>query len=243
MNPFELSIPAIRVELPVSGIIEAATLDGYLGVAAVMTRTRSRAAALLREVRRQRAESREAAAALLEEARRKGKERAEIAVRQAEDAVVGDVVAWLVAERDLEACVAARLATHCRAWVAQAVAQFAGEVDRSALIATRIDAQVRRMTEHGALTVRVAPEALESIRARLSASAPFELIGDPALRASQASLDSPYVCLRIDLDRHLDDLLRQIRGEAEAEADAMASATQDAPAEKAQEHQTDSNGQ
>lgn len=213
MNPFGLTITAVRGELPVGGIVPAATLDGYIDAAAVLGRNRSRAAAVLRASRRRRAQARAEAAQILAEARAEGERRAEAEARAAHDAICQDVLRWLVCESELEAIIAQRLETRCRTLIADAVACFAGEADRAALIAQRVAARSRELSSHGAFTLRLCPDDLEAVAARLPAEPGFTVSAEPALAPGQALLDSPYVQLRIDLDRHLALLLAAIGGE------------------------------
>lgn len=213
MNPFGLTITAVRGELPVGGIVPAATLDGYIDAAAVLGRNRSRAAAVLLASRRRRAQARVQAAQILAEARAEGERRAEAAARAAHDAICEDVLRWLVCESELEAVIAERLQARCRTVIADAVACFAGEADRAALIAQRVAARWRELSSHGAFTLRLCPDDLEAVLARLPAESDFTVSAEPALAPGQALLDSPYVQLRIDLDRHLAVLLAAIGGE------------------------------
>lgn len=219
MNPFGIVVTRIHGDIPVGGVIPALQLDQYVSVAAVVEHARARAAAVLRRARRRRAELAEAAAQRLEAARIEGEARAEAAARAAHDATCRDVVTWLVNERELEASVAERMAERLRAWVGETVAEFAGQADRTALVAARIEAHIRQLSAHGMFTVRVCPAEFDAIAGRLPRDVRFELILDPSLHPGQALLDSPFVQLRIDLERHLRELLAAI-GERAEPADA-----------------------
>jgi flagellar biosynthesis/type III secretory pathway protein FliH len=222
MNPFGLTITAVRGELPVGGIVPAATLDEYIDAAAVLRRNRSRAAAVLLASRRCRAQARLEAAQILAEARAEGERRAEAAARAAHDAICEDVLRWLVRESELEAVIAERLELRCRTVIADAVACFAGEAERSALIAQRVAARWREVSSHGAFTLRLCPDDVTAVAARLPAEPGFTISAEPALAAGQALIDSPYVHLRIDLDRHLAVLLAAIGVEPSAASPSAA---------------------
>ncbi len=227
MNPFGLTITAVRGELPVGGVVPAATLDEYIDAAAVLRRNRSRAAAVLLASRRCRAQARLEAAQVLDEARAEGEQRAEAAARAAHDAICADVLHWLVREGELEAAIAERLEWRCRTVIADAVTSFAGEADRAALIAQRVAARWREVSSHGAFTLRLCPDDVAAVAARLPAEPGFSISAEPALASGQALIDSPYVHLRIDLDRHLAVLLAAIGAEpseaslSEAKPDAL----------------------
>lgn len=210
MNPFGIVVTRVHGDIPVGGVIPARVMDEYIGVAGVVQRARSQAAAMLRRARRRRAELAGRAAEALEAARIEGEARAEAAARAAHDATCREVVSWLVAEREMETRVAERLASRMRSWVSETVADFAGEADRAALVAARIDAHIRQLAGHGVFSVRVCPAEFDAVASRLPRDARFELIADPALHAGQALLDSPFVQLRIDLERHLRALLATI---------------------------------
>jgi flagellar biosynthesis/type III secretory pathway protein FliH len=210
MNPFGIVVTRVRGEIPVGGVIPARQLDEYISVAGVLARARSTAAEVLRRARRRRAELAEAGVRTLEAARADGEARAQAAARAAHDATCREVVAWLVAERALEASVAEGLAARLRGWVSETVAHFAGEADRAALVAARIDAQIRQLSAHGLFSVRVCADEYDAVASRLPNDVSFELIRDPAMRPGQALLDSPFVQLRIDLERHLRELLAGI---------------------------------
>lgn len=210
MNPFGLTITAVRGELPVGGIVPAATLDEYIDAAAVLRRNRSRAAAVLLASRRRRAQARIEAAQILAEAHAEGERRAEAAARAAHDAICEDVLRWLVRESELEAVIAERLESRCRTVIADAVACFAGEAERAALIAQRVAARWREVSSHGAFTLRLCPDDVAAVAARLPVEPGFTISVEPALASGQALIDSPYVQLRIDLDRHLAILLAAI---------------------------------
>lgn len=216
MNPFGLTITAVRGELPVGGVVPAATLDAYIDAAAVLRRNRSRAAAVLLASRRRRDQARLEAAQILAEARAEGERRAEAAARAAHDAICEDVLRWLVKESELEAVIAERLEARCRTVIADAVACFAGEAERSALIAQRVAARWRDVSSHGAFTLRLCPDDVAAVAARLPAEPGFTISAEPALASGQALIDSPYVHLRIDLDRHLAVLLAAIGAEPSA---------------------------
>jgi flagellar biosynthesis/type III secretory pathway protein FliH len=207
MNPFGIVVTKVRGDIPVGGVIPARQLDEYISVAGVLARARSTAADVLCRARRRRAELAEAAARRLEAARVDGEARAEAAARAAHDATCRDVVTWLVAERELEASVAQGLAARLRGWVSETVTHFAGEADRAALVAARIDAQIRQLSAHGVFSVRVCPDEYDAVASRLPRDVSFELICDSAMGPGQALLDSPFVQLRIDLERHLRELL------------------------------------
>lgn len=210
MNPFGLTITAVRGELPVSGIVPAAMLAQYIDAAAVLRRNRSRAAAVLLASRRHRARARLQAEQILAEAMAEGERRAEAAARAAHDAICEDVLRWLVREDELEAVIAQRLESRCRRVIADAVASFAGEAERAALIAWRVAARWRELSSHGAFTLRLCPDDVATVAARLPAEPGFTISAEPALASGQALIDSPYVQLRIDLDRHLSVLLAAI---------------------------------
>lgn len=210
MNPFGLTITAVRGELPVGGIVPAATLDQYIDAAAVLRRNRSRAAAVLAASRRCRAQARLQAEQILAEARAEGERRAQAAARAAHDAICEDVLRWLVRESELEAVIAERLELRCRTVVADAVACFAGEAERAALIAQRVTARWRELSAHGAFTLRLCPDDVAAVTARLPVEPGFTISAEPTLASGQALIDSPYVHLRIDLDRHLAVLLAAI---------------------------------
>ncbi|MCD9119837.1 hypothetical protein [Cupriavidus sp. UGS-1] len=216
MNPFGLTITAVRGELPVGGIVPAAMLDQYIDAAAALRRNRSRAAAVLLASRRHRARARLQAEQILVEATAEGERRADAAARAAHDAICEDVLRWLVHENELEAVIAERLELRCRIVIADAVASFAGEAERAALIAQRVAARWRELSSHGAFTLRLCPDDVEAVAARLPAEPGFTISAEPALTSGQALVDSPYVQLRIDLDRHLAVLLAAIGVEPSA---------------------------
>lgn len=216
MNPFGLTITAVRGELPVGGIVPAATLDQYIDAAAVLRRNRSRAAAVLLASRRCRTQARSEAAQILAEARTEGERRAQAAAQAAHDAICEDVLRWLVRESEIEAVIAQRLELRCRTVIADAVACFAGEAERAALIAQRVAARWREVSSHGAFTLRLCPDDMAAVAARLPVEPGFTISAEPALASGQALIDSPYVQLRIDLDRHLAVLLAAIGVEPSA---------------------------
>jgi flagellar biosynthesis/type III secretory pathway protein FliH len=215
MNPFNLHVSQIRAELPVGGVIPANRLDAYVGTAAVLARARDRAAAILRDARRRRLEARLESAALLARAHEEGRVRAAAQARAASAAAVAATVRWLIDAHELEARVAASLESRCRQWVAETVNQFAGEADRSALIATRIQAHIRELSSHGRFSIRLSHADFDAVLARLPEDCPFEAVADPAMRPGEACLDSPFVRLHLDLDCHLAALLTPIGGVVE----------------------------
>lgn len=212
MNPFALTITRVRAELPVSGVLDASELDAYIDTAAVYVRARSRAAEVLRTARKKMAQTRRDAALLREATLAKAEAEVRETVARAHDAVMRDVVTWLVDEADLERQAAARVEAQCRDWVAGCVAAFAGEADRSALIATRISSHLRELASHGRFTVRLAEADVAAVSERLPDEPGMELLADPALVSGKAWLDSPFVRLELDLNRQLDQLLAAIRG-------------------------------
>ncbi|ESJ16978.1 hypothetical protein B551_0212050, partial [Cupriavidus sp. HPC(L)] len=165
---------------------------------------------------RHRARARLQAEQILVEATAEGERRADAAARAAHDAICGDVLRWLVHENELEAVIAERLELRCRMVIADAVASFAGEAERAALIAQRVAARWRELSSHGAFTLRLCPDDVEAVAARLPAETGFTISAEPALTSGQALVDSPYVQLRIDLDRHLSVLLAAIGVEPSA---------------------------
>ncbi|MBY4897873.1 hypothetical protein [Cupriavidus sp. AU9028] len=220
MNPFDIDVVSVHGELPTGGVIPGQRLDEYLGATAVLQRHRSRAAAILLAARRVRASAREQARHILQQAWCEAQRRADDAARAAHDATCAEVVGWLVQERELEARVAAQLEARCRNWVADAVMQFTGEMDRTALLIGRIERQLAPLARHGALRLHVCPEEMEAISRRLVARDGIELQADPGMQPGQARIDSPFVQLRIDLARHLAMLLERIRDRGLDEGEA-----------------------
>ncbi|MGY8524693.1 hypothetical protein [Paracidovorax citrulli] len=218
MNPFQLDVANIRGELPAGGVIPREQLDDYLGAAAVLKRNRSRAATVLLAARRDRARVRRQAREILEQAYAEADRRADEAARAAHDATCMAVVQWLVRERKLEARVAAALEERCRNWVADAVLQFTGELDKTSLLIGRIERQLAPVARHGALRLHVCPDEIEAVACRLSGRDGIELHADAAMAPGQARIDSPFVQLRIDLARHIDMLLDRIRGARDEDA-------------------------
>lgn len=218
MNPFHIDVVNVRGELPAGGVIPREQLDDYLGAAAVLKRNRSRAATVLLAARRERARVRRQAREILEQAYAEAERRADDAARAAHDATCMAVVQWLVRERELEARIAAELEDRCRSWVADAVLQFTGELDKTSLLIGRIEKQLAPVARHGTLRLHVCPDEIEAVACRLSGRDGLELHADPAMAPGQARIDSPFVQIRIDLARHIDMLLERILGARDEEA-------------------------
>lgn len=214
MNPFGLTIPIVPGELPLGGIVAARVLDQYIDAAAVISRNRSRAAAVLLAARQRRAHMRRQAEQCIEAAHEEAARLAAEASRRAHDETCDAVVRWLVQEQDIEQAVAAQLESRCKAWVAETLRALLAPMDPTEMLVGHLAPQMRRAMAHGAVTIRVCPSELDAVQARLPAEAGVALIADPALAVGQAWLDSPYVQLRLDLARHIEHTIDLIAGQA-----------------------------
>ncbi|MFP3587713.1 hypothetical protein SCB29_29220 [Paraburkholderia sp. SIMBA_055] len=137
---------------------------------------------------------------------------------------VGETVTWLVAESALERSVAGRLEQRFRDLLGSALKAYAAAEPSENLIANQVARHLEELAGHGKLTLRVAAERVEPVAARIDQLTQqkmnLEVVAEATLSDAQAVLDSPYVHIRVDLERHLDEILGRLAGPAgELEAD------------------------
>jgi hypothetical protein len=210
MNPFNLHIPLIRAELPVGGVIRATCVDSYIGTAAVVARTRNRAATILREARLRKRQATFEAAAIMANAREVGHADAQEAAQAAVTAAVADAVSWLLDAEALEARMVKNLESRCRHWVAETINHFAGEADRATLIAKRIEAHIHEFTSRGRFAIFVSDADIEPVRQQLSEIQRSRLFSSPTLSSGEGYIDSPFLQIKFDIEKHLTALLAQV---------------------------------
>ncbi|TCK32005.1 hypothetical protein B0G84_9133 [Paraburkholderia sp. BL8N3] len=228
MNHFGLSVMELDGEAPAGPVVSAAELDRYISAAARIGAARQRAArklwrtrcALADARRGSRAQTKAYASELLAAARRE----AACLSDEARLSAVGETVTWLVAESALERSVAARLEQRFRDLLGSALKAYAAAEPSENLIANQVARHLEELAEHGKLTLRVAAERVEPIAARIDQLTQqkmnLEVVAEATLSDAQAVLDSPYVQIRVDLERHLDEILGRLAGPAgEPEAD------------------------
>lgn len=228
MNHFGLSVMELDGVAPAGPVVSAAEFERYISAGASIGAARQRAAQRLRRTRRAladaRRESRAQAEAYASELLAAARREAACVADEARLNAVGETVTWLVAESALERSVAGRLEQRFRNLLGSALKAYAAAEPSENLIANQVARHLEELAEHGKLTLRVAADRVEPVAARIGQLTQqkmnLEVVAEATLSNAQAVLDSPYVQIRVDLERHLDELLRRLAGTAGApEAD------------------------
>ncbi|KLU21492.1 hypothetical protein EOS_35555 [Caballeronia mineralivorans PML1(12)] len=220
MKPFGIHVVQVDGDVTAGAIVPAGVLDQYLWATDRIRAARSRAARALWRARAVLAKTRRDAAELVSIELQKAREQAVFDARQqageARVAAIGETVEWLLAERDLEAAIAARFEQRFRVVLADALRQYAAAAVPDEVISRHLAPHLDEFLAHGKLSLRVHADLVGAITSRFSSPArvseALEIIVDDTLGQREAVLDTPFVQLRIDLDRHLDELLNQLAG-------------------------------
>lgn len=187
--------------LPSQQIDEALSMQAQLRRAAAHRLRRARAAIVSRRARLE-ADLGERCAVLEAEC--------EARAEDAEARAVAAAVQWLVDESALEVRVASQVAQRVADCAADAFVAFAANEDRAALLALRVRESIGSAFAECQAALRLSPDDHASLTQLLSDSA-CRLLVDADLPAGKAVLESPYVRVVINLNRHAALLAAHLR--------------------------------
>ncbi len=202
----DYTVPCLPV-VPATTLFDASEFDAAL---ALDTQLRRAAAARLWRARAALAERKRRAEAQLSEELANAREDMAARIASAERDALADVLSWHVEQAGLEALVAERVATRVAECAADAFVAFTRDEARAPLMAARIREAIATLDAATPGTLSMHPAQLPEVAALLAALT-CQLKADDTLPPGQAILDTPFVRIVIDIERHAGLLAEHLR--------------------------------
>ncbi|WP_179958299.1 hypothetical protein [Chitinimonas arctica] len=177
----------------------------------VLDRAKLRAGVISKEALRQLEQAKAEGETILAWSRDEGLRQAAKEVEQAKRDAIEDAVEWLVQEQQLERHIVVRLEKEIRALAAQAFAELVGGLDAGELLLQQLGKYVSDSINEGKLELRVNPVHWARAIDTFAAEPRILVIPDKSLTIKQAILNSAYVQIQLDLDRHLQLLVDRLK--------------------------------
>jgi len=207
MNPFNLPI----------NVLEGVTAPGQV-IAGPVTNLLSKARYIIEQAQHQAADllhrTERDALAIQQAAARLGESRKAMVVQsvinETRDATIAQTLTWLVDEKALEATLAENMVSRIRETMFAVLTPWFDNQDHAVLLAKRLADIIRQRAQKYPCTLRLHAADLETVVAQLGQQADLREIpctADPALAAGQAVIESEFLRIEFDLDRHWETVL------------------------------------
>lgn len=211
MNPFNIHIDVLKGPTPPGPVVKSADFNLLQQAKILIEQAHKQAADLLQNADYQASEIRQKAAQLgeLEKAQWMRQIREETY-----HTIVQEKLTWLVEQQAFEAAIVNSIDWRIREVMVSVLREWVDNQDQLAQLASRLAKLVCERAARSLCKLRLCPTECESVSAQLNQRLNFdsiEYIADPALNAGQAVIETEFLRIEFDLNRHWEAVFAALR--------------------------------
>ncbi|MBM7071405.1 hypothetical protein JQC92_05035 [Shewanella sp. 202IG2-18] len=218
MNPFLIDIQQCEIARGESEFISSGEFKQSIELQSMEKQVRHRIQASLKDAHMQREQSRQQAEQYIIDAQSEAEKLMVEWEQQAKQQAVAGAVAWVQDEVSFRQQLLEELSAGIASQIYTVITHWASNLEKADLIAAQLTEDVIEKLGEGSLTLLVAEEDFESLNRKLGNE--FKVKTDTALVAGTAEIQSAALSARIDLNRHLELLLKAFVFEVSKETNA-----------------------